>query len=310
MENNNVTKPKKQNSRPALVILAVIGALSVILNIYSFTSHSEEVLAYNTRIDSLISIRASLEQELITTAVDLNKYKGLSRGLDSLVNEGNIRIEEQEKKIKSLMKDQSFTARLNKKLKTELANLKRLKEEYLRKIDELLTENQKLKDKTVILEDSVGRLSSKSSELETKVTTGARIRAEYIQVKTWRKRAMGKNDKYVKTTAAKKVNKLEVCCSILDNPIADAGQKKVYLRVIAPDGLPLGDRSQGSKMFVNRDNKEEMVATTSETIYYTNKKESVCMAYEESEKIFKPGKYQVEIYVDGALAAESNFDLK
>jgi hypothetical protein len=298
-------KENKKQSRPVIWIVLLV--VSVLANLYLWNRNRETVVVYDTKIDSLITVRVEIEKELASTAYELNSFKGLAANLDSLVNEANDKIKIQEEKIKTLLKKESNQSSLNKKLQAELAELRKLKESYLDQIDILITENKQLKAENAQLYTSVTALTEEKGQLEQKVSTASMLRTEYVKVNTMKRKG---NDKYVSTSLAKKTNKIEVCFSLLDNKLTNAGEKMVYLRIIAPDGMPLGDKVKGSKSFLRNDTQEELMFTISKKIDYKNEKQELCLDYEEQERIMTAGTYIVEVYVDGNLSTTTNFILR
>ncbi len=60
---------------------------------------------------------------------------------------------------------------------------------------------------------------------------------------------------------AKRTNKMDVCFSVLENKIAQLGEKNVYLRIIEPGGKTLGARETGSNVFKMANSNEEVQYT-------------------------------------------------
>jgi len=127
-EKNNTTK----------IILIIILLLSAVFNVYQWKNHTTTVITYDTKIDSMITVRVDLEREMATTNVELDKYRGISANLDTLLNEANHKMDVQEKKIRSLIAKEKDMNSLNKKLKVELEELRKMKDEYLEKLISLL----------------------------------------------------------------------------------------------------------------------------------------------------------------------------
>jgi hypothetical protein len=109
---------------------------------------------------------------------------------------------------------------------------------------------------------------------------------------------------------AKRTNKLETCFTILENKIAKGGSKTIYLRILEPSGKVLGNRAEGSSTFKKTGSSEELLFTASQQIDYDNKNQDLCINWEEAERNFAPGKYIMEIYVDGNLSGSSEVNLR
>lgn len=298
MEN---TPPDKKNKNTTLIVLLV---LSVLINIYQWWNHSDTITVYEKRVDTLIIERVNVEKELGETRNELNNYKGMNSQLDSMLGEANARVDAQEKRIRDLVKTEKNAATLNTKLKQELEELRSMREEYLGKIDSLLVANQMLKEEKEQLSTSVQSLTK---NLETTVSTASVLAAEYFKVTPYKKKS---NDKYSETALAKRTNKVEVCFNLLENKIAKAGDKSVYLRILTPEGKVMGNRSTGSSTFKKPGSDEEMMYSSMQTVTYNNAKQNVCVAYEEAERIYPKGTYTAEIYTDGSMSGATTFTLK
>ena len=299
MENS---APQSKGGTNKLLIVLLLVSLG--LNAYLFTSKNNIQEEAKTEKDSLITARIDVEKELNETYTELNQYKGENARMDSLIAAANIDIEKYKERIAALIKKEGNSAALNKKLKAELEELKGLRDKYLEQIDALMVENEQLKkDK----QDLTSKVENLSQNLEQTVTTASVLRAEYVKVKSYKKR---NNDKYTETAMAKRTNKLETCFTVLENKIAKGGSKTIYLRILEPSGKVLGNRAEGSSTFKKTGSSEELLFTASQQIDYDNKNQDLCINWEEAERNFAPGKYIMEIYVDGNLSVLSEITLR
>lgn len=297
--NNN-----KESKKSTVFILWILFAGSLGMNLFQWLNinHLEE--KYGNQVDSLLTARVNVEKELSDTYSELNKYKGISSRLDSLLQEANGKVDEQKSRIEGLMHDEKNNASLNKKLQKEIAELKALREEYMEKIDNLLVENEQLKkDKT----DLTSTVETLSKNLESTVNTAAVLKSEYYVVTAYKKRT---NNKYAATAIAKRTNKIEACFTLLENSIAKPGMRSVYLRIIEPGGKVLGNSGTGSGSFRKNGSDEDILFSSSIQIDYQNAKQNACLSWENEERIFNPGTYTVEVYVDGTLSGLTSLNLR
>jgi DNA repair exonuclease SbcCD ATPase subunit len=294
---------QKQN-RSTLILLLLLLVGSVGFNIYQFKNHSTTVVEHGTQVDSLINARVEVERELAGITMELEKYRGIAGNLDSLLNDANGKMEAQEAKIRKLIAGEKDLGKLNKKLKSELEELRKLRDEYLEKIDGLMAENKALKEENSNLNTQVTDLSQQKNLLEQKVTTASQLKAEYIKVNSFKKRGSGK---YVESVLAKRTNKLEACFTILDNKVASTGDKMIYLRIVAPNGKVLMGFTKASLKTVDGENID---ATASQKIDYNGEKQDMCLSFENEERILESGTYLVEVYIENTLVHQSNYTLK
>lgn len=299
MEPSNESKKGGSNKLLLILLIASLG-----LNAYLFSSRTNMQESFKQEKDSLITARVDVEKELSDTYAELNQYKGINARLDSLLSEANGKVDEQKARIDKLVRQESNEKSLNTKLKAELEELKKLRDQYLEKIDQLLVENAQLKKEKTDLSSTVETLTH---NLESTVSTASVLKAEYVTVKSYKKRS---NDKYAETAMAKRTNKLEACFTLLENKIAKPGTKSVYLRIIEPGGKVLGNKAEGSSTFRQNGTNEELLYTTTKSIEYTNQKQDLCLSWEESDRIFTSGTYMIEIYVDGNLSGVASTNLR
>ncbi|MBK9524656.1 MAG: hypothetical protein IPQ03_18030 [Bacteroidetes bacterium] len=282
----------------------VLFLLSAVMNIYQWRNHTTTINTYEQKVDTLVVERVNVEKELSDTKAELEKYRGISANLDSLLNEAQAKIEEQAKKIKDINSRERNMASLNTKLKQQLADLQMLRDEYLGRIDSLLMANKQLVTEK---EQLTSNVESLSKNLETTVATASVLKTEYIKVQSFKRKS---NGKFVETAMAKRTHKLAICFDVLDNKISKQGDKTVYLKITEPGGKPVGNRSSGSNSFKTSSGEEVMYAATT-TISYTGAKQNVCMNYEEQQdKMFPPGTYLIEVYIDGNLSGAGSYTLR
>lgn len=302
---NNYDMDSQQNqNRTGTYVLIALLLLSVIFNIYQWTSHSSSVETYDTRIDSMMTVRIDLERELATSTVELEKYRGISANLDTLLNDANSKLEAQEKKIRGLIASEKDAKKLNKKLKAELETLRKMKDEYLEQIDQLITENKELKSKNEELNTTVTSLNDEKRSLQGKVDVASQLKAEYVKVTAFKKKSSGK---FVESSLAKRTNKIEVCCTVMDNKITEPGDKMVYVVIKEPTGKILAGNSKAT--FTSVDGSE-VNASASYKITYNGDKQNVCMNYESDERVLVPGSYNIDIYIDNTLVATTTYSLE
>lgn len=211
--------PNQESKSKKGTLWLILLLLSVVLNIYQWRNHSTSVNMYEQKVDTLVVERVNVEKELSETRAELEKYRGISANLDSLLNEAQAKIDEQSKKINSITRNEKNLKALNEQLRQQLADLQILRDEYLGRIDSLLMVNKQL---VAEKEQLTGQNITLSKNLETTVATASVLKAEYIKAKSFKRKSSGK---YVETALAKRTHKLDICFDILDNKIAKQGEK-------------------------------------------------------------------------------------
>jgi len=289
------------NSKKLLIVLLIA---SVGLNIWLFVSKSNQKESYRVEKEELITANLDVEKELNDTYAELNQYRGINTRLDSLLVEANSKVDVQKKRIAELVRKGGNSSKLNKQLQVEMAELKKLRDEYLERIDVLLVENEQLKRDKTDLSTTVETLTK---NLESTVNKASVLRSEYLKVTSYKKR---NNDKFTTTAMAKRTNKIESCFTVLENKIARSGEKTIYIRIIEPGGKIVGNRTEGSSTFKNADTNEDILFTTSKTIDYKNENQNLCIDWTEEDRVFTSGEYMIELYIDGYLSGVSSLTLR
>ena len=293
-----------ENKNKTNLILVIFLLLSVGFNIYQYSAKNTIVTESKNERDSLITARVDIEKELNETYSELNQYKGENARMDSLLSKANTDLQSYENKIASLLKSESNKDQLNKKLLEELKEIKKLRDQYLEKIDNLLAENSKLKKDNSDLNTKVEQISK---DLQNTVNTASVLRVEYLNISTLKKKY---NDKYAPTLLAKRTNKFDICFTVLENKIAKSGPRTIYLRLLSPNGRVIGDRAQGSGSFNNTKSNSQLQFTLSKSLDYSNANSNLCMTWESAGEKYDVGIYTAEIYIDGVFSSSKTIELR
>lgn len=197
------------------------------------------------------------------------------------------------------------------KLKKEAETLRTIMKSYIHTIDSLNTVNQGLvvdiKNKEKVISDVSAerdQLNEKSKNLEDKVAKGSVLQTAGLTALGLRIRNSGKQ---VETTKAGRVDMIKSCMTIMENRIARAGTREIYMVVVTPGGSIISDNPSVSI------NTEEgaMPYSLKREIDYQNASLDLCMYAEIKEGVdLKAGTYIVKVYCDKALIGKSTFTLR
>ncbi|AQG81421.1 hypothetical protein [Spirosoma montaniterrae] len=311
MENN---PPKSKTNGALLAALIIMTGLAGMVSYLYFdqkkVSENQEV-TISERVEELSTTRVKLDS--ISTALDakiaevqklggdvseLEKVKAqLEEDRASLRRGNRISISKYEAKIKQ------YEAFLIEK-DTLIANLQRENVTLATNVKVLDEENTGLKTERQRLADSVTTVVSQNQELSTKVTRAAALKAQNVKVLAVNAKGKVKEDDAYK---ARRLDKIKLMYTLLDNPLTKEEPKDVYVRVLDPDGAVVSDMANGSGTFTVDGN--ETIYTTKQTVNYTSKGQNVELLYTRGIP-YKPGKYTVELYAEGFRIGAGEFAVR
>lgn len=248
--------------------------------------------------------KEDLENEYTRFAQQYDELK-LTVSNDSL----SVLLEQEQLKTQRLLEElrtvKSSNASEIRRLKKELASLRKVMISYINQIDSLnqLTARQQevIKDVTRKYNAASRQISSLSEEkksLNEKVALAAQLDVTNIRITTQNKR--GKQ-----TDKVKNVVKFKIDFSIVKNITAQTGEKTIYVRIAKPDNSILSKSDSGTFDYENR----QLTYSIRKYIEYTGEEQAVTMYWNVEEYLYA-GQYRVDIFADGALTGSGTFQLK
>ena len=277
-----------------LIVTSVILGVALIFLIYMYFEKKNKMIEMET---ALTQEKDSLANELRHMVV---AFDTLKTNNDTL----KAGMEKQKNKIVQLLSINSSNVRLIKSYKNEITTMREIMKSYIVQIDSLNTrnkmltsENTEIKQQITQVRNTNTELSKAKEELSTKVEVASVIQAKNIA-------AVSLNKKRKETTRINNLDKLRICFTLRENPLAKAGQKDVYMRVIRPDSLVV--TSSPDNLFEYKGNK--IIYSANRQVDYLNQDIEVCI-YMDNKGDFIIGNYSVELYLDNNIIGRTNFML-
>lgn len=278
----------------SLLILLLIGV--TILLISEKQTNKELVMEFN--LD-----KEDLENQYTDFARQYDELK-LTVSNDSL----SVLLEQEQLKTQRLLEElrtvKSSNATEIRRLKKELASLRKVMIGYINQIDSLnrLTAQQKeiiadVTKKYNAASRQINNLSEEKKNLTKTVTLAAQLDATNISVQPTNKR--GKTAKKVKDIVKFKIN-----FSIVKNITAETGERTLYIRITKPDNDVLTKSSSNTFPYENR----ELVYSIKKYIEYNGEEQAVTVYWDVEEYLYA-GTYRVDIFTDGTLIGSQSFNL-
>lgn len=285
-------------------LLIVVGSILVLLLIVVTILFVFEKQSKNELVQEFQLEKEDLENQYTDFAKQYDELK-LTVSNDSL----SVLLEQEQLKTQRLLEElrtvKSSNATEIRRLKKELATLRKVMIGYINQIDSLnkLTAYQKevIADVTKKYKDAsrqISNLSEEKKNLNEKVSLAAQLDATNISVQPTNKR--GKTAKKVKD-----VVKLKINFTIVKNITAETGERTLYIRITKPDNDVLTKSPSNTFPYENR----ELAYSIKKYIEYNGEEQNVTVYWDVEEYLYA-GAYRVDIFSDGTLIGSQSFELK
>jgi hypothetical protein len=297
--NYNAAGSGANKSAPiGLIAISIILGVALIFLIIMYFDQKSKLVGKMVEMETVLTAeKDSLANELRRMVV---AYDTLRTSNDSL----NSVMQKEKTRIVQLLSINASNTQLIKRYKSEITTMRDIMKSYIVQIDSLntrnkvlVTENTEIRQQINKVRNSNTQLSKVKEELTNKVVIASVIQAKDIV-------AVSLNRKRKETTRINLLDKLRICFTLRENPLAKAGPKEVFLRVTRPDSLIIA--SSPDNLFSYKGNK--IIYSASRTIDYMNQDIEMCI-YMDNNGDFIIGNYSVELYLEDNIIGRTNFIL-
>jgi hypothetical protein len=295
LKNDSSSEQVSKNAPPIKMIAAsIILAAALLFLIFMYFDQKSKMVEMET---VLTQEKDSLANELRHMVV---AYDTLKTNNDSL----NAGLQKERERIVRLLSINASNVALLKKYKSEITTMREIMKSYIVQIDSLNTrnkilvaENTEIRQQIKQVRSTNTELSKVKEELSTKVEIASLIQAKDIV-------AVSLNKKRKETTRIGLLDKLRICFTLRENPLAKSGSKEVFMRVIRPDSLVI--TSGSDNLFEYKGNK--IIFSASRAVDYMNQDVEMCIFLDNTGD-FIIGNYSVELYLENNIIGRTNFML-
>ena len=293
--NSSIPPPQETKKSPVgMIVTSIILGVALIALIYMYFDKKSKMIEMET---VLTQEKDSLANELRHMVV---AFDTLKTNNDTL----KAGVEKQKNKIVQLLSVSASNVRLIKSYKSEITTMREIMKSYIVQIDSLNTRNKMLTSENTEIKQQISEVRNTNSELskvKEELTSKVEV-ASIIQAKNIA--AVSLNKKRKETTRIGNLDKLRICFTLRENPLAKAGQKDVYMRVIRPDSLVVA--SSPDNLFEYKGNK--IIYSATRQVDYSNQDIEVCI-FLDNKGDFIIGNYSVELYLEDNIIGRTNFML-
>lgn len=255
-----------------------------------------------------------LVQEFQLDKEDLeNEYSQFVQKYDELkftvINDSLALLLEQEQlKTQRLLEElrtvKSSNATEIRRLKKELATLRKILVGYVNQIDSLDRINKRqqqviadVTQKYNTASQQISTLSKEKENLDKKVTLAAQLDVTNIRIEPRNKR--GKVAKKVKD-----IVKLAISFTVVKNITAENGERTIYIRITKPDNDALTKSASNTFSYENR----TLTYSIKKYIEYNGEEQNVNVFWDVEEFLYA-GNYRLDIFEGGNLIGSQKFTL-
>ncbi len=315
--------PKKSNGRFIIIILLLLLGLGVLSFLFS-----KKNTALNNCTNENTALKADMDgmNEMMQGYVgnlsnDLTKdFQNMLNTYDELIQKDQSKADSlniQKEKIVSLMSDLETAKRngsLNARKISELTKrneaLVRIMRGYVVQIDSLNTLNLQLSSElnktNTKLESTLTERDLYKKEAEQKaeqVKKGAKLQAFNFHSTGLK---MKLNNTTEETNKARNCIQIQSSFTLSENLLNTAGNKMIYLQVVAPNGKVL----QGKPNYFLETDNGTIAYSDKKEVNYQNKQLDMSIYYSYGNNEAQKGNHKINIYADGLLIGTDSFVLK
>ena len=217
-------------------------------------------------------------------------------------------LEQEQLKTQRLLEElrtvKSSNATEIRRLKKELATLRKILVGYVNQIDSLDRINKRqqqviadVTQKYNTASQQISTLSKEKENLDKKVTLAAQLDVTNIRIEPRNKR--GKVAKKVKD-----IVKLAISFTVVKNITAENGERTIYIRITKPDNDVLTKSASNTFPYENR----TLVYSIKKYIEYNGEEQNINVFWDVEEFLYA-GNYRVDIFEGGNLIGSQTFML-
>ena len=217
-------------------------------------------------------------------------------------------LEQEQLKTQRLLEElrtvKSSNATEIRRLKKELATLRKILVGYVNQIDSLDRINKRqqqviadVTQKYNTASQQISTLSKEKENLDKKVTLAAQLDVTNIRIEPRNKR--GKVAKIVKD-----IVKLAISFTVVKNITAENGERTIYIRITKPDNDALTKSASNTFSYENR----TLTYSIKKYIEYNGEEQNVNVFWDVEEFLYA-GNYRLDIFEGGNLIGSQKFTL-
>ncbi|HON18784.1 MAG TPA: hypothetical protein PK990_06400 [Salinivirgaceae bacterium] len=282
------------------ILIIILSVLTIGLGILYFMEKKKNIQQVEVNVE-LTNTKDSLETRLEQMIEEYDNLK---------TNNEQIRVQllAEKEKVKDLLtrlrNERDYSRAKIAEYEKELGTLRKIMRSYIVQIDSLnqsnvalRAENKQVKQKIKAIETEREEISKKLEEASEKVDQASVLRPINIEAQTF-------NHRGKEVSRARNVEKIKVCFTLDQNPIAKPGNRFIYVQITGPEGI-IPNAEQDSVLV----DGEKYLYSAKREVDYQNQSIDVCLFVDVTGELTK-GIYKIELFADKRHIGTGSFTLK
>ena len=301
-----MNQQKSKNEGMLFKVLTGILAIAMIALIFWSLNTKKEL---NGIIKEKEAQKVELQSQLDDLMKQHNQLKKENGKLSAFLIEKDSIIQVKAKEIKAALKYKWSYYKVNKQLK----ELQKVVQGYVRQIDELKAANIKLENENILVKNQFAaeqqkteKLAEIKKDLSKQIDKASIIRSFKVVAKGVKVKSNGRERN---TNKIRRMNKIKISFSLIENVIAKAGPKEIFIRIAGPDNKILVEGYGDEFAFDCKG--EKLQYSIAKKIDYKNEAIDIDAYWtkREDQKLIA-GEYKVEIYESENVIGHATFKLR
>lgn len=280
-----------------------VGVLLVLVVGLGFLLYTENKTK-KALVQEFVLEKEDLENEytLFAQQYDELQIKVKNDSLDNLLDKEQTKVRELLSELKMVKESNASEIR---RLKKELAGLRKVMRSFIQQIDSLNKINAQQKVVIATVTNKYKKATKQRDELQEqkkvldqRVALAAQLDATNIVVR-------GKTKRKHDARRVKDIRQFEIRFTLTKNITAEAGERTIYARILKPDHELLCRDQSVSFHFENKD----IPYSIKKYVEYTGEEQQVTLYWDVQEFLYK-GTYRIDLFADGTMIGTATYTIK
>lgn len=292
---------EKNKTTQLLMLVIILMVIGIGFAVFKLITVNRDYEALSVEMGETITAKDLLEDDL----------KVLYSEYDSVQTENTVineKLKEEQQKISDMItqmkRERTYSANEIKKLRAEIDTKTRILKSYVAQIDsldrlnhQLIAENNEVRKNNKRLQYEMETVVEHNDQLELTVEMASVVKASNFKSLCYKRK--GKT-----THRASKVRQIQNVFTLVENNIAEKGERTIYVRIVRPDGHVMSKDINNIFEFKGG----SLAFSEKRNVKYDGAFLDVIIYYDVTEDLL-PGDYTVELYMDDNIIGKTGFTL-